>query len=398
MLNSLALIFLIGLALSALCKKIHIPGLVGMLFTGILLGPYGLDLLDNLILFASSELRAIALIIILLRAGLSLDIEDLREIGRPALLMSIIPATAEIIAYLIFAPKILGLSLIDSALLGSVISAISPAVVVPRMISLIENRYGREKSVPQLIMAGASCDDVYVIVLFTTFLSMAKGDGTSLNLLGLSKVPISITSGIIFGLVAGYALFHFFEMNYVKKKHIRNSVKVIVILSISFLFMTVEDLTSGYLSGLLAIMSLAIMLRYKSIEHVSVRLSIKLGKLWIAAEVMLFVLVGAAVDIRYTLSAGIPALVLIFIALVFRSVGVLVSLIGTNLNRKERLFCVIAYIPKATVQAAIGGMALSAGLPSGKIILSVAVLSIIITAPLGAFAIDFNYKKLLDIG
>lgn len=396
MLNSLALIFLVGLLLSALCNKINIPSLIGMLFTGILLGPYGLNLLDPSILSISNDLRTIALIIILLRAGLSLDIADLKKIGRPAILMSIIPATFEITAYLIFAPKLLGISLIDSAMLGAVISAISPAVVVPRMIYLIDNKYGTKKGIPQLIMAGASCDDVYVIVLFTTFLSMAKGDNTTFNLISLTKVPISISLGILAGLVIGYFLYLFFEMNYIKKNHIRNSLKVIIILSISFLLMSIEDLTLGYFSGLLAIMSMAVMLKYKSIDFVSDRLSKKFSKLWLAAEVMLFVLVGAAVDIRYTLNAGFSAVILIAIALIFRSIGVLISLIKTDFAPKEKLFCIIAYLPKATVQAAIGGIALSHGLNSGKLILSIAVLSIVITAPLGAFAIDGLYKKLLD--
>ncbi len=394
MLSSLALIFIVGLFFSALCKIMKIPGLVGMLFTGILLGSYGLKLLDPSILSISADLRTIALIIILLRAGFSLDFRDLKKIGRPALLMAFLPASFEIVTYLIFAPIILGLSLIESALMGTVLAAVSPAVVVPRMVMLIEKRFGTKKGIPQLIMAGASCDDVFVIVLFTTFLSMAQGN--TVRLASLIKIPASIFFGIIAGLMAGYLLYVLFETAYVKKKYVRNSLKIIIILGVSFLLISAEKVTFGFYSGLLAIISMASMLKAKSTPFVSRRLSQKFGKLWLAAELMLFVLVGAAVDIRYTLSAGVSVLIMIFLALIFRSIGVLFCLVGTGFSLKEKLFCVLAYLPKATVQAAIGAVPLAAGLPSGKIILSVAVLSILVTAPLGAFAIDANYKKVLE--
>jgi NhaP-type Na+/H+ or K+/H+ antiporter len=371
-----------------------IPGLVGMLFTGILLGSYGLKLLDPSILSISADLRTIALIIILLRAGFSLDFRDLKKIGRPALLMAFLPASFEIVTYFIFAPIILGLSLIESALMGTVLAAVSPAVVVPRMVMLIEKRFGTKKGIPQLIMAGASCDDVFVIVLFTTFLSMAQGN--TVRLASLIKIPASIFFGIIAGLMAGYLLYVLFETAYVKKKYVRNSLKIIIILGVSFLLISAEKVTFGFYSGLLAIISMASMLKAKSTPFVSRRLSQKFGKLWLAAELMLFVLVGAAVDIRYTLSAGVSVLIMIFLALIFRSIGVLFCLVGTGFSLKEKLFCVLAYLPKATVQAAIGAVPLAAGLPSGKIILSVAVLSILVTAPLGAFAIDANYKKVLE--
>jgi NhaP-type Na+/H+ or K+/H+ antiporter len=371
-----------------------IPGLVGMLFTGILLGSYGLKLLDPSIISISADLRTIALIIILLRAGFSLDFRDLKKIGRPALLMAFLPASFEIVTYLIFAPIIIGLSLIESALMGTVLAAVSPAVVVPRMVMLIEKRFGTKKGIPQLIMAGASCDDVFVIVLFTTFLSMAQGN--TVRLASLIKIPASIFFGIIAGLMTGYFLYVLFETAYVKKKYVRNSLKIIIILGVSFLLMSAENVTFGFYSGLLAIISMASMLKAKSTPFVSKRLSQKFGKLWLAAELMLFVLVGAAVDIRYTLSAGVSVLIMIFLALIFRSIGVLFCLVGTGFSLKEKLFCVLAYLPKATVQAAIGAVPLAAGLPSGKIILSVAVLSILVTAPLGAFAIDANYKKVLE--
>lgn len=394
MLSSLALIFIVGLFFSALCKIMKIPGLVGMLFTGILLGSYGLKLLDPSILSISADLRTIALIIILLRAGFSLDFRDLKKIGRPALLMAFLPASFEIVTYLIFAPIILGLSLIESALMGTVLAAVSPAVVVPRMVMLIEKRFGTKKGIPQLIMAGASCDDVFVIVLFTTFLSMAQGN--TVRLASLIRIPASVFFGIVAGLMAGYLLYVLFETAYVKKKYVRNSLKIIIILGVSFLLISAEKVTFGFYSGLLAIISMASMLKAKSTPFVSRRLSQKFGKLWLAAELMLFVLVGAAVDIRYTLSAGVSVLIMIFLALIFRSIGVLFCLVGTGFSLKEKLFCVLAYLPKATVQAAIGAVPLAAGLPSGKIILSVAVLSILVTAPLGAFAIDANYKKVLE--
>lgn len=388
MLTSLGLILLVGLALGAICKKIKLPSIVGMLVTGILLGPFVLDLLDPSILNISADLRKMALIIILIKAGLSLDLADLKKVGRPAILLSFLPATFEIMAYVIFAPKIFGISLIDAALMGSVLSAVSPAVVVPRMVYMIENNIGTKKGIPQMIMAGASCDDIFVIVLFTSFLSMAQGG--KLNAIQFLNVPISIILGIIFGAIIGYILYYFFENAFNKDRMIRNSTKLIIILAISFMIMALEEKLTNVvaISGLLAIVSMASMLRVKMTDQVSARLSEKFGKLWIGAEVLLFVLVGAAVDIRYTLSAGFAAIFMIFIALAIRSVGVLISLIKTPLTGKEKLFTVVAYLPKATVQAAIGSVPLAAGLSSGNIILSVAVMGILITAPLGAIGID----------
>lgn len=396
MLTSLAYIFLVGLSMAAICQKLKLPRIIGMLITGIVLGPYVLDLLDPSILSISAELRQMALIIILLKAGLSLNLSDLKKVGRPAIMMSFVPASFEILAFFIFAPYLLGVTRIEAAVMGAVLGAVSPAVVVPRMVQLIESKYGTEKSIPQMIMAGASCDDIYVIVLFSTFVSMAQGGKA--QIMDFINIPVSIILGILLGAIAGFLLSSFFETAYAHKHCVRNSVKIIIILGVSFLLIAIETWAEGYvsISGLLAVMSMACVLKLKSVAFVSKRLSEKLGKLWIAAEVILFVLVGAAVDIRYTMKAGLAAVGMIFIALAFRAIGVSICLIKTNLTAKERLFCVIAYMPKATVQAAIGSVPLAMGLPCGQIVLSVAVLAIIITAPLGAIGIDYSYKKLLS--
>mgnify|MGYP004511531833 FL=1 len=395
MLTSLSLIFLVGLAMGAICQKLKLPRIIGMLATGMVLGPYVLDLLDPSILSISSDLRKMALIIILLKAGLSLNLEDLKKVGRPAIMMSFVPASFEIVGYLLFAPAILGITRVEAAVMGSVLAAVSPAVVVPRMVQLMETKYGTEKAIPQMIMAGASCDDIFVIVLFTTFLSMAQGGSADIK--AFANIPVSIILGIILGAIVGYLLYLFFETAYAKKHYVRNSMKVIIVLGFSFLLIAIEGWLEGKIavSGLLAVVSMACVLKMKCTAFVSKRLSEKFGKLWLAAEVILFVLVGAAVDIRYTLEAGLAAVAMIFVALIFRSFGVLLCTVKTNLSAKERAFCVIAYLPKATVQAAIGSVPFAAGLPCGKIVLSVAVMAIIITAPLGAFGMDLTYKKFL---
>lgn len=392
MVTSLSLIFLVGLSLAAVCEKIHLPRIIGMMVSGILLGPFVLDWLDPQILGISSQLRQMALIIILIKAGLSLDLSDLKKVGRPAVLMSFVPASFEIIGYVLFAPLLLGVSSMEAAMMGAVLGAVSPAVVVPRMIRLMEEKRGTDKSIPQLIMAGASCDDIFVIVLFTTFLSMAQGGKP--KLLDFVNIPISILLGVAVGAVFALILALFFEA---RGYLIRNSVKVMIILGVSFLLIAIETWVKQWVavSGLLAVVSMACVLKIKSADCVTRRLSEKFGKLWLAAEVILFVLVGAAVDIRYTLSAGMTAIGMIWIALTFRAVGVALCLIGTSLNIRERFFCVIAYLPKATVQAAIGSVPLSMGLPCGSIVLSVVVLGILITAPLGALGIDLSCKKLL---
>ena len=367
-----------------------------MLITGIVLGPYVLDFLDPSILSISSELRKIALIIILLKAGLSLDIKDLKKAGRPAVLLAFVPASCEIIGYVLLAPVILGVNTVEAAIMGAVLAAVSPAVVVPRMVMLMEQKYGTKKAIPQMIMAGASCDDIFVIVLFTTFLSMAQGG--SAHIMDFVNIPVSIVLGILLGIVFGLILYLFFETAYAHKHCVRNSMKVIIVLGCSFLLVSIEGWLENKISvsGLLAVVSMACTLKMKSTAFVSKRLSEKFGKLWIAAEVVLFVLVGAAVDIRYTLSAGVSALLMIIAALLFRTVGVLICTAKTNLTAKERGFCIIAYLPKATVQAAIGSVPLAAGLGCGKIVLSVAVLAIVVTAPLGAIGIDNTYKRLLE--
>ena len=395
MLTSLAFIFLVGLSLAAVCQALKLPRIIGMLVTGILLGPYVLDLLDPSILSISSELRQIALIIILLKAGLSLNLSDLKKVGRPAIMMSCVPATFEILAYFLLAPYFLGITRLEAAVMGAVMGAVSPAVVVPRMVQLMEGNYGTSKSIPQLILAGASCDDIYVIVLFSTFSTMAQGGNSHIQ--DFINIPISIVLGVALGAVFGYLLSLFFETAYAHSHMVRNSMKVIVVLGVSFLLMSIEAWLKGRISvsGLLAVVSMACVLKLKCTPSVSARLSQKFGKLWLAAEVLLFVLVGASVDIRYTLKAGPAALAMIFAALLIRTVGVSLCLVKTSLNLKERLFCAIAYLPKATVQAAIGSVPMTMGLSCGQIVLSVAVLGILITAPLGAIGMDCTYKKLL---
>ena len=395
MLTSLSFVFLLGLAMAALCQKFKIPRIIGMLVTGILLGPCVLNWLSESILGISSELRQMALIIILLKAGLSLNLADVKKVGRPALMMSCVPASFEILAFVIFAPAILHISRVEAAVMGAVLGAVSPAVVIPRMVQLMETKYGTDQRIPQMIMAGASCDDIFVIVLFSTFTNMAQGG--SAHVADFINIPVSILLGIALGAVAGYGLSLFFETAYAKEHYVRNSMKVILILGMSFFLMSVETWLKGKVSvsGLLAVVSMAAVIRIKCIPKVSKRLSEKFGKLWIAAEVILFVLVGAAVDIRYTMQAGIAAVLMIFVGLMFRAVGVSLCMLGTKLNKKERLFCVIAYLPKATVQAAIGSVPLAMGLPCGQIVLSVAVLAILITAPLGAAGMDLTYDKLL---
>lgn len=396
MIQSLAFILLLGLIMAEVSKRLKLPRIVGMLFTGIVLGPFVLNLLDPKILSISAELRQIALLIILIKAGLSLDLKDLKKASRPAILLSFLPASFEILGYALLAPILLKISSVDALLMGAVLSAVSPAVVVPRMSMLMDEGYGTDKAIPQMIMAGASMDDIFVIVLFTSFLGMAMGQGVDLS--QFAKIPISIVLGIAIGAVFGLIASFVFEKSFSKKHLIRNSMKVIIILALSFLLVAIEGLLKEKLaiSSLIAVVAMAMTIRIKSVESVSSRLSAKFAKLWIAAEVMLFVLVGTEVDIRYTLDAGLMAVVMIFAALAFRTIGVLIALAGTGLNKKEKLFTVFSCLPKATVQAAIGSVPLAMGLESGKIILSVAALAILITAPLGATAMDLTYKKFLE--
>ncbi len=389
MLLSIALILLIGMFAGWLCSKLRLPGLLGMIITGIILGPYVLNLIDASILNISSELRKIALIIILTRAGLTLNINDLKKVGRPAIMMCFIPATFEVIGMVILAPMLLGVTVLEAAIMGAVVGAVSPAVIVPKMIKMIEEGYGVEKGIPQLILAGASVDDVYVIVLFSAFTSLASGTGVSV--ISFVNIPVSIILGIIAGLLVGLVLSYLFI-----KVHMRDTVKVIIFLSTAFILVSMENVlnTPITFSALISVMFMGIALQKKK-KEAAVRLSVKYNKMWVCAEIVLFVLVGATVDISYAASAGIAAVILIFGVLIFRMAGVLLCMVRTKLNFKERLFCMFAYMPKATVQAAIGGIPLSMGLSCGNIVLTVAVLAIIITAPLGAFIIDLTYKKLL---
>ena len=390
MLLSIALILLVGMCMSWICQKIKLPGLLGMLATGVVLGPYVLNLLDGSILGISSELRKIALIIILTRAGLGLDLSGLKKIGRSAVMMCFVPASFELLGMLLLAPKLMGISLLEAAIMGAVLAAVSPAVVVPRMVKMMEEGYGVKEGIPQLILAGASVDDVYVIVLFSTFVGMMQGKGASV--ISFVNIPVSIILGIIIGLITGTLLGYFF-----KRVHIRYTSKVLIILSISFLLVTIEDrlTTAITFSALIAIMFIGIGLQRKR-ETVAKRISIKYGKLWVGAEVFLFVLVGATVNIGYLGKVGIKAVLLIAGALLFRMLGVFVCLLGTSLGGKEKVFVMMAYTPKATVQAAIGGSPLSLGFACGDMVLTVAVLAIVLTAPLGAFAIDLSYKMLLN--
>lgn len=389
MLLSLALILLVGFSLSGVLNKLKVPGLLGMIITGVVLGPYVLNLIDPTILAISSDLREIALIVILLRAGLSMDLKDLRKIGKPAILMCFIPASLEILTIIILAPLLLGVSYLEALIMGSVLAAVSPAVVVPRMLKLMDEGYGEDKNVPQLVMAGASVDDIYVIILFTAFIAMYQGAGFQATT--LLNVPVSIISGILLGVMIGYILVKIF-----KAIHIRDTIKVLIILSVAFLVVGFEDTINTILpiSGLLAVMAMGGMILFKY-PILAKRLTGKFAKIWVGAELILFVLVGAAVDISYLSDAGLNSVLLILVALCFRILGVYLSLIMTKLNNKEKLFCAVAYLPKATVQAAIGALPLAAGVVSGHLILTVAVLAIMITAPLGAIGIDRSYKRLL---
>lgn len=389
MLTSLALIFLCGLLFGTLFSKLKLPPLLGMLLTGIVLGPYALSLLDPSILSISADLRQLALIIILTRAGLNLDLASLKKVGRPAILMCFVPACFEIGGMLLLAPPLLHISLLEAAIMGTVVAAVSPAVIVPKMLHLMETGYGTKQSIPQLIMAGASVDDVFVIVLFTSFTGLAQGQ--QISAVSFLSIPVSILLGLLVGAIIGVLLALLFA-----RFHMRDSVKVLLILSLSFLLVALENTLKNTVpfSGLLAVMSLNIAVQRKRTE-VAVRLSAKFSKLWVAAELILFVLVGATVDLSYVATAGLAAVIVILGVLLFRMLGVCVCLLKTTLQKKERLFCMLAYLPKATVQAAIGSLPLSMGLACGNIVLTVAVLSILITAPLGAFLIDLTYKKLL---
>lgn len=389
MLTSIAIIFLMGLLLGKIFNVFKLPSLLGYILTGVIISPYALNIVDESLLNIASQIRQIALVVILTRAGLSLNIKELKKVGRPAILMCFLPACFEILSVIIIGPVLFGITRVEAAIVGSVIAAVSPAVIVPRMIKLIEERYGQEHAIPQLILAGASVDDVFVIVIFTAMTALeAAGD---FSLISFTKIPISILTGIFVGGVVGYGLVLLF-----KRKHIRDTTKVLIIISISFLLLELEHKINDIIpmSGLLAIMSLGVVVKYKY-EALAIRIQTKYNKLWLGAEIMLFVLVGVTVNLKYVMDAGILTIILILFALASRMIGVFVCLIKTNLSFKEKIFCMIAYTPKATVQAGIGAVPLAMGLNCGQIVLTIAVMSIIITAPFGAIAIDNLYAKLL---
>lgn len=390
MLTGLAYIFLLGLFMGFIFKNLHMPPLMGMIVTGIILGPHVLDALDGSLLGISAELRELALVIILIRAGLTLNVADLKKVGRPAILMCFVPAAFELLAITLIAPAVMGISYIEAAIMGSVVAAVSPAVIVPRMIKLIEEGYGKERSIPQLILAGATADDVFVIVMFTAFTQMEAGE--KISVMEFINIPLSIILGIILGMLVGYLLVVFF-----KKFHMRDSIKILIIFGLAFLMLELEDRLADTVavSGLIAIMTMGIVIK-QSYEVLAIRLAGKYSKMWVGAEILLFVLVGVIVDLSYVWKAGVAAIIIIVVSLAVRMLGVLVCLIKTKLTKKERIFCMMAYTPKATVQAAIGGIPLAMGLACGNQVLTVAVLSILITAPLGAWFIDCFGKKLLD--
>ncbi len=389
MLISIAIIVFFGLILGYLCKKVRFPALFGMIIAGIIIGPHVLGLIDDSILNISAEIRKIALIIILIRAGLKLSFDDLRKVGRPAVLMCFLPATLEVAGMIIIAPMLLGITYLEAAILGAVIAAVSPAVIVPRMIRLIDEGYGTDKGIPQMILAGASVDDVFVIVLFTTFTSLAQGESVSIR--SFVDIPISIVIGIAVGLLTGYILVRYFKIF-----HMRDSVKVLIILGISFVMTFIEDRWGSIIpfASLIAVMALGTMIKREN-QSLAARLSGKYDKLWVGAEIFLFVLVGASVEIGSLRSAGVSAAILILLVLIFRMVGVFLCMIGTRLSAREKIFCMLAYTPKATVQAAIGGLPLAMGLACGNTVLTVSVVAILVTAPLGAFAIDLTYRRFL---
>ena len=389
MLLSITYILFFGLLFGWICKKLHLPALFGMILAGILIGPYVLNLLDSSILDISAQIRKIALVIILIRAGLKLSLADLKKVGRPAILLCFLPATAELLGMLLLAPKLLGISALEAAVLGSVVAAVSPAVVVPGMIKLMDEGYGTDKGIPQMILAGASVDDVFVIVLFTTFTGMAQHD--TVSVMQFVNIPVSLITGISIGLLAGMGLTVLFD-----KIHQRDMVRVLIVMGCSLLLVSAEDGLSGIVpfAALIAVMCLGMAIRMKK-EDLAKRLSQTYDQLWVGAEIFLFVLVGASVQIESAKSAGLKSIALIFGVLLFRMIGVYLCVLGTKLNAKERLFCMLAYIPKATVQAAIGGVPLAMGLACGNMVLTVSVISILITAPLGAFFIDWTYKKCL---
>lgn len=395
MIDSLFLIIFLGILLGYLFNIIKIPRIIGMIIAGIIIGPNFFNLISKNILNISEDIRKIALIILLLKVGFSLKFEDLKKVGKSSILLAFIPASLEILAYTIFAPLFFNISRLDSALMGTVLSAVSPAIIVPRMVDIMEKKIGNKNKIPQMILASASLDDIFVIVLFTTFLKIALFGNFSIY--SLINIPVSIILGLIIGTFIGYLLYLIFQNSFNINKYIRNSNKIIIILIAAFFMVTLEKKLENTISisSLIGIITMAFIINFKITDIVSKRLSQKLSKLWLIFEILLFVLVGMNINIAYTLKTGFISIILISICLIFRSLGVFISILGNNFNKKEKLFCIISYLPKATVQAAIASIPLSLGLNSGEIILSVAVISILFSAPIGAIGIDYSYKKLL---
>lgn len=388
---SLSLILLIGVVVDLVFEKINIPSLIGLLLLG--LGLNQLGLIDESILEISSDLRKIALIIILLKAGLSLDFNILKRVGRPAILMCFVPATFEIIGFAIFGPMILNLSFVESLLIGSVLGAVSPAIVIQRMTNLIDRGIGVKKGIPQMLIAGSSADDIYCIVIFTALAGMLANN--DFNALSFIKIPSSIILGIGVGIALGFIFSFLFS-----KMHVRDSVKLTLLIGVSFLLVFIEDLLNNSvisISSYLAVIAMGLVIFSKK-QVVANRLTSKCNKIWIVAEIFLFVLVGASMKIDALANAGLSIAATIIIALLFRMLGTLFCLIKTNLNLKERLFVMLSEIPKATVQAAIGGSLIGmVGINQdyANLVLTVSVLAIIISAPVGALAMDLSYKRLL---
>ncbi len=392
MATSIAIIILLAIVSNFIFEKIKLPGLLGMLILGITIGPYGFNLIHGDLLNISSDLRKIALIVILLRAGMGIKTSDLKKIGKPAIKMSCIPGILEGFFIAFISTKLLGFTFIQGGILGFIIAAVSPAVVVPQMISLIDNKIGTNKSIPTLILAGASIDDVFAITILTSFLALYSGKNVNIAS-QLLQIPLSIILGIGLGLILGFIIIYLF-----KKCSINMIKKILIVLAISILLTTLETIFKDkvLIASLLGVMTIGFILTEK-LPNVAAPLSQGLNKLWVFSEILLFVLVGAQVNISVAFTSGAIGIIIIFIGLVGRSIGVIISLIGTNLNIKERIFCVISYIPKATVQAAMGALPLSLGVVSGDLILAISVLSILITAPLGAIGIKVSSKSLLHV-
>lgn len=385
---SLGLILFLGRLIGYTLDKLHVPGFIGMIVVGILLGPSVFNIIDLKILNISSELRQIALVVVLTRSGLNLNLRELKKVGRSAILMCFIPATFEIVAVGVSGHFLLNLSWFESFLLGCVLGAVSPAVISPRMIKLINDGYTKN-SIPQIILAGASADDTYTIILFYAFLGIVQNG--SFDVLSVSLIPLTIISAIVLGIIFGIGLVYFY-----KKTNFKTVINVLVFFAFSLILLGLEELIKAYfdISALITIMVMGMVVLYK-LPKVASDLSDGFNKIWKFFEIFLFVLVGAAVEFKYILTAGGYGILVLAIGLLFRSLGVYLCVLGTKLDFKEKLFCIFAYLPKATVQASIGGIALSLGLECGGVVLAIAVLAIVITAPIGGFLIDIFGKRWL---